>query len=263
MANLVTDLSSDKSFFVTRQKMAQLGPGCAEAKRSPFSSPPCKASCGPWACVHDGMDGFLTSGLNHATDGRETKQCALIWDFDMCASGDIGNVVIFQCKLWHFLFLGHRENTTSHHQLLFSSNPCYFCPVSFETPEQMLSLWILLLSFKFMVQIFFFFFKSYLVFKSSFRTRELLSKINSSPSTCPVARITAITSFLAMSLTDRLLGLSLISSVLCLIFRITLLLLMSVMSNHISFYVFTIMWKIDFTCSLMFFTLTPGRQFLV
>lgn len=157
MANLVTDLSSDKSFFVTRQKMAQLGPGCAEAKRSPFSSPPCKASCGPWACVHDGMDGFLTSGLNHATDGRETKQCALIWDFDMCASGDIGNVVIFQCKLWHFLFLGHRENTTSHHQLLFSSNPCYFCPVSFETPEQMLSLWILLLSFKFMVQIFFFF----------------------------------------------------------------------------------------------------------
>lgn len=83
------------------------------SQQTPFNSPLYKASCGPWAYVHDRMVGFLTSSLNHPTDGRETKQCALYLDFDMCALGDVGNVVIFQCKLWHFFSGSQRKHHLS------------------------------------------------------------------------------------------------------------------------------------------------------
>lgn len=248
--------------FCHQTKNGSAGPWMCWSQKIPFSSLPCKASCGPWACVHDGMDGFLTSNLNHATDGRETKQCALYLEFWHVCFGGYWECCNFPVQTLTFFVSGsQRKHHLSSPITVFLKSMLFLSSFLWNTRTNAKPL-----NSPLVIQIHgtdFFFLKSYLVFKLSFRTHELLSKINSSPSTCPVARITALTSFLVMSLTDRLLGLSLISTVLCLIFRVTLLLLMLVMSNHISFYVFTIMWKIDFTCSLMFFTLTTGGQFLV
>lgn len=126
--------------------------------------PPCsKAPCGPLVWARDENDALLISTLNRPADGTRTKQHALC-DFDMCAFGDIGNVVIFQGKLWCFVSESQRKMPPFITHYCFLQTHAIF--VQFPWKEQMLSLRFFHLSLEFLVQIF----KSYLGFELSFST---------------------------------------------------------------------------------------------
>ena len=81
-----------------------------------------QALCNSLLCEHpmDHQHTCVTSWIDSRPPGLKAPQMAegqsngpFICDFDMCAFGDIGNAVIFQCKLWHFVSGSQRKHHLS------------------------------------------------------------------------------------------------------------------------------------------------------
>lgn len=193
MTNLVTDFGQKLFSWVLD----------AWSQQTLLNSPLYKASCGPWACVPDGMDGFLTSALNHPTDGRDTQQCALyLWFWHVCFGG-YWECCNFPVQTLTFCFWVTEKTPP------LITNYCFpqICAIFVQFPlKDQNKCEAFAFSSCHSNSWYRLFLKSYLAFKSSFRTRELLYKVNSSPSTCPIGRITALSSFMTVSLTVYLDG---------------------------------------------------------
>ena len=71
----------------------------------------CACAC---VCVHvmSWMDSWPPH-LNVLQMAERQSNRPAIWDLDMCAFGDVGNVVIFQCKLWRFVSGSQRKHHLS------------------------------------------------------------------------------------------------------------------------------------------------------
>ena len=63
-------------------------------------------------CVMSWMDSWPPR-LNVLQMADRQSNRPAIWDFDMCTFGDVGNVIIFQCKLWRFVSGSQRKHHLS------------------------------------------------------------------------------------------------------------------------------------------------------